>query len=261
MAERDPRNAEIQRLRKQLAESQNRINAIENSMEKAKKTRKKIIKGIVIFFIIGAIVSGAVCFAMFGIHGFWEGPSCTYNEDGYCTVCKKPFFEAVLKDDGTYMVSNCRPDIYYALKGVSIPSTYKGKPVTSIGDYAFNGFTYLRSITIGDSVTSIGEYAFRGCESLQSITIGNFVTTIAEGAFSYCTSLTNVTIPNSVTNIGEGAFYGCTYLKIFYEGTLEEWDAIGGKTWGEGVCFYSENEPILSGYYWHYGDNGEVVVW
>ena len=156
--------------------------------------------------------------------------------------------------------------------------------VTSIGDYAFNGCYYLQSITIGNSVTSIGDYAFNGCESLQSITIGNSVTNIGDYAFANCISLYyGVTIPDSVTNIGDYAFFNCPlgnviipnsvtsigeysfddsiFLKIFYEGTQEEWDAIGGTPWGEGVYFYSETEPTHSGYYWHYGDNGEAVVW
>ena len=35
--------------------------------------------------------------------------------------------------------------------------------VTSIGDYAFNGCTGLKSVTIPSSVTSIGSSAFKDC--------------------------------------------------------------------------------------------------
>ena len=38
--------------------------------------------------------------------------------------------------------------------------------VTSIGDYAFGGYSGLTSVTIPDSVTSIGSYAFNWCYSL-----------------------------------------------------------------------------------------------
>ena len=89
--------------------------------------------------------------------------------------------------------------------------TYDGisYPVTSIGDWAFDGCWGLTSVTIPNSVTSIGEYAFCDCTGLTSVTIGNSVTSIGYRAFIVCTGLTSVTIPNSVTSIGIAAFYEC----------------------------------------------------
>ena len=71
-----------------------------------------------------------------------------------------------------------------------IPSTYKGKPVTSIGDSAFYACNDLTSVTIPNSVTSIGDFAFYNCTSLTSITIGDSVTSIGDLAFDGCKSLT-----------------------------------------------------------------------
>ena len=65
-----------------------------------------------------------------------------------------------------------------------------------IGDGAFEGCSYLQSITIPDSVTSIGVSAFLMCSSLQSITIPDSVTSIGDGAFSCCTSLIKVDVCN-----------------------------------------------------------------
>ena len=85
--------------------------------------------------------------------------------------------------------------------------------VTSIGDYAFYKYSYLKSVTIPDSVTSIGEDSFFGCTGLTSMTIPGNVTSIGKWAFGDCTALTNVTILNGVLNIGSCAFYGCSGLK------------------------------------------------
>ena len=46
---------------------------------------------------------------------------------------------------------------------VSIPSSINGKPVISIGGWAFNYMSGLTSITIPNSVTSIGTGAFYNC--------------------------------------------------------------------------------------------------
>ena len=86
---------------------------------------------------------------------------------------------------------------------VNIPSTINGKPVVSIGNFAF-GYNQLISVTIPDSVTTIGDCAFL-YNQLTSVTIGNSVTTIGRYAF-YGNKLTSVTIPDSVTTIGDCAF-------------------------------------------------------
>lgn len=64
---------------------------------------------------------------------------------------------------------------------IEIPSMIEGKPVTTIGKYAFNN------------------------GQLTSVVIPSSVKTIEYGAFTY-NQLTSVTIPNSVTSIGEYAF-------------------------------------------------------
>jgi hypothetical protein len=85
-----------------------------------------------------------------------------------------------------------------------IPGTLGGKPVTAIGNYAFQ-YNKLTSVTIPDGVTTIGERAF-SYNQLTSVTIGGAVAIIGGYAFSY-NKLTGVTIPDGVTAIGEGAFF------------------------------------------------------
>ncbi len=108
---------------------------------------------------------------------------------------------------------------YYIVAGVEknketyeIPSTYKNKPVKSIGGYVFMGCSSLTSIVIPDSVTLIGDSAFSGCSSLTNIDIPDSVTSIGSSAFYGCTSLTSIVIPDSVASIGAWAFSGCSSL-------------------------------------------------
>ena len=52
---------------------------------------------------------------------------------------------------------------------VTIPATLGGKPVTSIGGWAFDDCSGLTSVTIGNGVTNIGAYAFQDCSGLTSV--------------------------------------------------------------------------------------------
>ena len=96
---------------------------------------------------------------------------------------------------------------------VTIPSRYKGKPVTVIDHVAFYNNSAVTSVTIPDSVTAIPDYAFGFCSQLTNISIPNSVTFIGFSAFNSCTSLESITLPSSLSTIQSYAFYNCGNLK------------------------------------------------
>lgn len=136
-----------------------------------------------------------------------------------------------------------------AAADVTIPSRYKGKPVTVIDPVAFHD-SAVTSVTIPDSVTSIPDYAFAFCSQLTNISIPNSVTFIGFSAFNSCTSLKSITLPSSLSTIQSSAFYNCGNLEtiripvsvtfignyafagcpssmtVTYSGSKKQWDAI-----------------------------------
>ena len=136
-----------------------------------------------------------------------------WNSENTCTDC------IYYKDPGVVFILNGSEYSVMGYKGTSasviIPSTYKGFPVTSIGDSAFYNCGNLVSITIPNSVTSIGADAFFKCLSLTSIEIPASVTSIGDNAFKWCENLTSVTFAegSKLTSIGTSAFYNCGKLE------------------------------------------------
>ena len=65
----------------------------------------------------------------------------------------------------TYEVSDGEAtitDVSESISGdITLPSTLGGYPVISIGDWAFEDCSSLKSVTIPNSVTSIGDAAFQ----------------------------------------------------------------------------------------------------
>lgn len=137
-----------------------------------------------------------------------------------------------------------------AAADVTIPSRYKGKPVTVIDPVAFYNNSAVTSVTIPDSVTAIPDYAFGFCSQLTNISIPNSVTFIGFSAFNSCTSLKSITLPSSLSTIQSYAFYNCGNLEtiripvsvtsignyafdvcpslmtVTYPGSKTQWDAI-----------------------------------
>lgn len=116
-----------------------------------------------------------------------------------------------------------------AAADVTIPSRYKGKPVTAINNTAFPN-SAVTSVTIPDSITSIPDAAFVNCSQLTNISIPNSVTYIGFSAFSSCTSLKSITLPSSLRTIGNSAFADCpSLMTVTYPGSKKQWDKITGK--------------------------------
>ena len=94
---------------------------------------------------------------------------------------------------------------------VILPSTVEGLPVTSIGEYAFEGCSFITGVELPSTVRYIRRSAFEGCTALEEINLDD-VEEIELVAFRFCTSLKEVNMPK-VEQIPNYAFYGCVNLE------------------------------------------------
>ncbi len=108
---------------------------------------------------------------------------------------------------------------------VVIPSTHKGKPVTSIGERAFYNYDGIASVTVPEGVTSIGDEAFSQCRWLVTVRLPDSLESIGKYAFLRSHALSYITIPENVTEVGDGAFDE-TYLSLVINNSsvnLDDW--------------------------------------
>lgn len=157
--------------------------------------------------------------------GDWSNLTIQSGNPAVQDAANEQLFDFAFTPDNTAVIV-----IRYRYKGtaadVTIPSRYKGKPVTAIEHAAFHD-SAVTSVTIPDSVTSIHDNAFGFCSQLTNISIPNSVTYIGFSAFNNCTSLKSITLPVSVTSIGSYAFDGCpSSMTVTYSGSKKQWDAI-----------------------------------
>lgn len=155
--------------------------------------------------------------------GDWSNLTIQSGNPAVQDAANEQLFDFAFTPDNTaVIVTN------YKCKGtaadVTIPSRYKGKPVTAINNAAFPN-SAVTSVTIPDSITSIPDAAFVNCSKLTNISIPNSVTYIGFSAFSSCTSLKSITLPSSLSTIGNSAFADCpSLMTVTYPGSKTQWD-------------------------------------
>ena len=180
--------------------------------------------------------------------GDWSNLTIQSGNPAVEDAANEQLFDFKFTPDNTAVIV-----IRYRYKGtaadVTIPSRYKGKPVTMIDHAAFHD-SAVTGVTIPDSVTSIPDDAFAFCSQLTNISIPNSVTFIGFSAFNSCTSLKSITLPSSLSTIQSSAFYNCGNLEtiripvsvtfignyafagcpssmtVTYPGSKTQWDAI-----------------------------------
>ena len=188
--------------------------------------------------LLAAGMAFSCAFPLAACNGNGDTPHEHTYVHGVCTECgalePQPTdgLEFTLTGDAEYTVSD-----YTGIDSeVTITPTYRGIPVTGIGEWAFQSSEHVTSITIPDSVISIAASAFSGTAYYEDdsywendvLYIGNHLIdargisgaytikdgtrVIADAAFQYCRSLTGITIPDSVTHIGDYAFHDCSSL-------------------------------------------------
>jgi hypothetical protein len=119
-------------------------------------------------------------------------------------------------------------------------------------DMASDGYIYA----VIDGV----RYAIKDAVATVVRQPSNIVTANIPSSFTYKDNL------YAVTTIENYAFLECSSLtEVYYTGTASDWSKIsissGNTSLTGAMCYYySENEPTVSGNYWHYVD-GVVTKW
>ncbi|EGS31701.1 copper amine oxidase N-terminal domain protein [Peptoniphilus sp. oral taxon 375 str. F0436] len=97
-------------------------------------------------------------------------------------------------------------------KNVVIPKEIDGVAVEHIGSQAFDGNSFLESVTIPEGIKTIGDRAFADT-SLKELSLPSSLSKIEKSAFTENSKLTKVIISDNVREIPVNAFEHCSGLK------------------------------------------------
>ena len=151
-----------------------------------------------------------------------------YSATGFCSVCGERNASVGLdmrEIDGER----------YAVVGpgactdanLIIPDTYLAKPVTEIGDCAFQGQNRLTSVSFGSNVNRLGAKCFDGCILLTEIDVPGSVKSLGECAFANCSGLHTVTLGEGIEQMDFDVFQNCVGLtELKLPDSLQELKAI-----------------------------------
>ena len=117
----------------------------------------------------------------------------------------------------------------YAFRGcTTLTSVRLPAGLASVGAHAFDGCTALGQFTAPSGLVSVGDEAFRGCTSLPAyLDLGDSLESLGAGVLYGCTKVKALRLPAALTYIDAGALDGSSVTDIYFEGTSEQWAALG----------------------------------
>ncbi len=93
-----------------------------------------------------------------------------------------------------------------------VPDSIDGKQITEIGEEAFRGNLWIKTVRFPDDIVKIDDYGFEACSALQKVYFPDSLVSVGNGSFSGCAQLTLVDFNEGLREIGDGAFLCCLEL-------------------------------------------------
>ncbi len=210
----------------------------------------------------------------------------------YSVVGVDPMATEVTLHDGTVKITSDAFDNAAELLSLSIPASVK-----EIGNAAFTGCEKLQSITVdkenavfksvggclintqkgfliastvnaqipaNEGIKVIAMSAFSGTK-IKHIAVPEGVKKIEWAAFTH-SDIDSIVLPKTLKEVESFAFEYGELGAVYFTGTQEDWGGIhivirNALLHAAPKYYYSEKKPEGEGRFWHYGENGEILIW
>lgn len=113
----------------------------------------------------------------------WYRAECGHDVDPYgkaehdwhngsCSDCEAGLYYSLNDDGNSYTLCGVGcADLKSVIvaQSFTVPTEYKGKPVTKISQYALSNYSHIKTVIVPEGITEIGDNAFENCTSLNSL--------------------------------------------------------------------------------------------
>ncbi|MBP3437701.1 MAG: leucine-rich repeat domain-containing protein [Clostridia bacterium] len=181
-----------------------------------------------------------------------------------CNELLSLFIPASVKEIGEVPFSDCK-----ALESITVDE--KNPVFKGVGGCLINiqeGFLIVGTadaqIPANEGIEVIGQAAFSE-RKMGHIAIPEGVKRIDWAAFTH-SKIDSVVLPKTLQKVDSFAFEYGELGAIYFTGTKEDWKSIhigirNKLLYSAPKYYYSEEKPTEEGNFWHYGENGEIMIW